>query len=59
MGANEDNLPIGGGGPQKAVLKKIAAAHRELATLYTALANLSTGGVRATRPKTPVSKSKS
>ena len=47
MGVNPENLPVGGGGPQKAILKKIAAAHRELATLFTALANAPTPGVRA------------
>jgi hypothetical protein len=39
MGTEDDTLPVGGGGPQKAILKKIAATHRELAMLYTALAN--------------------
>jgi hypothetical protein len=52
-----DNFPDGGGGPQKAILKKIAAAHRELATLYTDLANLPAPKVRA--PRTKASKGKS
>ena len=51
MGTHDENLPDGGGGPQKAILKKIAAAHRELATLYTVLANLPAGRVRAPAPK--------
>jgi hypothetical protein len=57
MGTDDDTLPDGGGGPQKAILKKIASAHRELATLYTALANLPAPKVRAPRAK--VSKRKS
>jgi hypothetical protein len=55
MGLNPENLPEGGGGPQKAILKKIAATHRELAMLYTALAN----SPAPKAPRTKASKGKS
>ena len=45
MGTNPKNLPKGGGGPQKALLQKIAAAHQELAALFHELATLTPGGV--------------
>ena len=59
MGVNPENLPVGGGA-QEAVLKKIAAAHRELAGLFNTLAILQTAGVRAPGArKAPAAKRKS